>query len=224
MDSDENREEMNEFIEERDTGIRRIAQGAEAVLFANEGRVLKHRLAKSYRHPELDMLLRKSRTRKEARIIEKIQSLKFPSPKLFAMCDRDMKIEMEFVQGALLKNVLESNHCAFGAEIGKNIAQLHANNIVHGDLTTSNMILAEKDRRIHFIDFGLSFVSDREEDKAVDLHLLRKALESKHHSISEECLAEIHRAYQENYGGAGTVFERLRKVEARGRHKSKSFG
>jgi len=89
---------------EQNEEMEKIAQGAEAVLYANKEQILKQRISKGYRHPELDMLLRKTRTRKEARVIEKIQSLKLPGPKLLSMCDREMKIKMEFIKGDLLVN------------------------------------------------------------------------------------------------------------------------
>lgn len=205
--------------------MEKIAQGAEASLYSDKERILKQRFAKSYRHPALDIMLRKTRTRKEAKVISKIQEFKFPAPKLLNMCDKNMKIEMDFVKGTLMKTVLDKgdqNPLLLSKDIGKNIAQLHMNNIVHGDLTTSNMILGEN-KKVNFIDFGLSFTSDKEEDKAVDLHLLRKALESKHHTIADQCLAEIHRVYQDSYPGAEAVMERLKKVENRGRHKNKNI-
>src|SRR3989338_6709944 len=73
--------------------------------------------------------------------------------------------------------------------IGKNIALLHQQEIIHGDLTTSNMIL--KGEEVYFIDFGLSFIDPKAEHKAVDLHLLRQALESKHYKHYESSFRAV---------------------------------
>jgi len=98
-------------------------------------------------------------------------------------------------------------------EIGRSVRKLHDANIIHGDLTTSNMILKDK---VYFIDFGLGFFSTRIEDKAVDLFLFKKALESKHHEVWEECFKEVLKAY-----GDQKVMERLKEIEKRGRYRKK---
>ena len=99
-------------------------------------------------------------------------------------------------------------------DLGKKIRLMHDNNIVHGDLTTSNMMLL--DNKVYFIDFGLSQVSTKNEDKAVDLHLLKQALESKHYKIWEACFKVIAKAY-----GHKEILNRLEKVESRGKYKGK---
>ena len=99
---------------------------------------------------------------------------------------------------------------------------MHKNNIVHGDLTTSNMILSSHDGKIYFVDFGLSLFSNKDEDKAVDLHLFRQALGSSHHEIAEDCFAAAIIAYKEaNNHGWKIVLNRLESVEGRGRNKTK---
>ena len=197
-----------------------IAQGAEAKLFLDKKIVLKQRFEKTYRHPIIDEMLRKQRTRKEARLLEKLQAMSFPSPRLSDFDDHKMEIRMQEIKGPLLKNVLNERPAELSREIGRRIAQLHNHDIIHGDLTTSNMIL-DTQNRINFIDFGLSFTSERIEDKAVDLHLFKQALESKHYLIFEDCFREALEAYREQAENAGEVIERLEKVEGRGRHKSK---
>ena len=198
-----------------------IAQGAEAKLFADNGSILKQRSEKSYRHPLIDGMLRKQRTRSEARILEKLALMDFPSPRLADFSDKRMEIRMQQINGVLMKDVLHEKHREFSREIGRKIAELHNKNIIHGDLTTSNMILESSTKRINFIDFGLSFVSDKIEDKAVDLHLLRQALESKHYLIFEECFKGALMGYREHAENAEMILERLGKVEGRGRNKHK---
>lgn len=197
-----------------------IAQGAEAKLFSDKGEILKQRFEKEYRHPLIDGMLRKQRTRSEARILERLSAMNFPSPRISDFDDKKMEIRMQQIEGVLLKNVLHEKHLELSREMGKRIAELHNRNIIHGDLTTSNMILDNKNK-INFIDFGLSFISDKVEDKAVDIHLLKQALESKHYLIFEECFREALGSYKENAQNGSMILERLDKVESRGRNKSK---
>jgi Kae1-associated kinase Bud32 len=198
-----------------------IAQGAEAKLFQEKEMVLKQRFQKEYRHPLIDNMLRKQRTRKEARILEKLAAADFPSPRISDFDDKKMEIRMQQINGALMKDVLHEKQAEFSREIGKRIAELHNKNIIHGDLTTSNMIL-DKEDKINFIDFGLSFTSDKIEDKAVDLHLLKQALESKHHLIFEECFQHAIDSYTEHARNGAMILDRLNKVESRGRNKTRS--
>ena len=100
--------------------------------------------------------------------------------------------------------------------IGKDIAKLHDNNIIHGDLTTSNMILVKD--KIFFIDFGLGYTSHKLEDKAVDLHLLRQALEAKHFKHYKTLWKAVESGYKTSKNSK-TTLERLIAVEKRGRYK-----
>lgn len=199
--------------------MKRIAQGAEARLYLDKDLVVKDRFAKRYRHAVIDKNLRKFRTRREAKILEKLTALGFPCPKLIESDDKKMFISMQNIKGKRLRDVLEKNPVKLSTELGKKIAFLHKNNIIHGDLTTSNMILAKE---LYFIDFGLSFFSHKIEDKAVDLHLLRQALESKHYKIWKKCFDAAIRAYKKDYPEADLVLKRLEIVEKRGRYKGKN--
>lgn len=196
-----------------------IAQGAEARLFLKDGTIIKKRFSKGYRIKEIDERLRKSRTRREAKILEKLSAMDFPSPKLI---DNDKKenLEMEHIKGKLVKDILEkSDYIRLSKEIGEKIAILHNNTIIHGDLTTSNMML--KDNEVFFIDFGLSFFSHKAEDKAVDLHLLKEALESKHYKIWEKCNEAALESYEKHAKNGKETIARLKAVEKRGRYKAK---
>ena len=130
----------------------------------------------------------------------------------------DEHITMEFIEGPLVKEILEENQ-ELARTIGEQLAKLHIHNIIHGDLTTSNMIY--KDDIIYFIDFGLSFTSQKAEDKAVDIHLFRQALESKHHTVFDHCYRIFLKRYRETNPDEAVML-RLKIVEARGRHKSKT--
>ena len=157
-----------------------IAQGAESKLYLEKIKVVKDRFRKTCRIKEIDEKLRKFRTKREAKVLDKLQKINFSTPELINNNERDT-LEIKYIKGKLIKDKLNENNCIkLSKEIGEKIAILHNNNIIHGDLTTSNMIL---NKEVFFIDFGLSFFSEKIEDKAVDLHLLKEALESKHSNI-----------------------------------------
>ena len=196
-----------------------IGSGAEAVIYHDGDEVVKERVSKSYRHPKIDESLRKSRTRREAKILEKLKEIKFPAPSLVNMDDKNMKVNMEFLSGNKLRDVFHEDAVNFSREIGEKIGVLHNNRIIHHDLTTSNMIL--KKGKIHFIDFGLSFFSEKVEDMAVDLHLLERAMESRHHKFYPKCFDEAVKGYLKTAEKGKEVLDRFKKVSLRGRNKNK---
>ncbi len=199
----------------------KIAQGAEAVLFKDRETIIKERLSKKYRLPQIDQSLRKFRTRREAKVLEKLAEMNFPAPRLQDFCDKRMSLVMDFVPGEKLRDVLEKgdDFRLLAWEIGEKVGRLHAAGLVHGDLTTSNMIQHAESGEINLIDFGLSSFSDKEEDKAVDLFLLDRALESKHYQFYPEIFEKVLEGYREAYPGAARVLERFEAVKKRGRNK-----
>ena len=183
--------------------------------------IVKRRHKKGYRVKELDERLRLSRTKREARIMEKLKELGIAVPKLVFADEKKTTLEMEFIEGKKLREVLSSENCQkFCEEAGEKIGIMHSNNIIHGDLTTSNIINGSGNK-LHFIDFGLGFFSDKSEDKAVDLHLLKQALNSSHSKIAEKCFAAVVNGYKKTNSGSSEILKRLEKVESRGRHKGK---
>jgi Kae1-associated kinase Bud32 len=199
-----------------------IGRGAEAILYLDKGNLVKKRIKKGYRHNSLDFKIRKSCTRKEYRLMSKASKF-IDVPKIFDFCDVGMEIVMEFINGETIRDVLDSfsknKRNKICNQIGENVALLHNNGIIHGDLTTSNFIL--KDDKIYFIDFGLGFFSNKVEDKAVDLHLLRQALESKHYKYFEDCFKEVLKSYKKKSDDFSRIIERFGVVEKRGRYKRK---
>ncbi len=197
--------------------MKQIAQGAEAIILEDKNIILKKRIPKSYRIPQLDIKLRKSRTKKECKLLEKSFSL-IPVPKV--LNQEEFEIQLENIKGKKLSQFLEKlkNLPEIYKQIGKNLAILHDNNIIHGDLTTSNMIL--KENKVYFIDFGLGFESPKAEDKAVDLHVLKEALEARHHKIAEQAWHSILQSYKQNSKHETQVLARLTAVEKRGRYKN----
>lgn len=199
----------------------KIAQGAEAVLFKDRTQVIKERLSKKYRLPQIDESLRKFRTRREAKVLTKLEEMKFPAPHLQDFSDKRMSIVMDFIPGEKLRDVLATGdgYQELAHEIGQKVGKLHASDMIHGDLTTSNMIQHAETRELHLIDFGLSSFSDKEEDKAVDLFLLDRALESKHYQLYPGIFESVLQGYREVYSEAEKVLERFQAVKKRGRNK-----
>lgn len=196
-----------------------IQQGAEAQIILENDIIKKRRIKKSYRLPILDEKIRKQRTKKEFNLLNKASKL-ISIPKILKLNEKTKEIDMEFIEGKKLSEYLESlDYKEICKTIGKQIAKLHDNNIIHGDLTTSNIILSNKDNKLYFIDFGLGFTSPRKEDKAVDLHLIKEALEAKHFEIAEESFKQILEGYKTSKN-ASQVLQRLKKVEMRGRYKT----
>lgn len=206
-----------------------IAEGAEAKIYLteieNKKYIIKERVSKTYRIKEIDDKLRKTRTRKELKILDKAIKYKINVPLLHkSSSEKNFKIVMEYLDGSNLADSLDSfsdkeriNICR---EIGKQTALMHNEDIIHGDLTTSNMIL--KDDKVFFIDFGLGFISDQAEHKAVDLHLIEQALESKHYIYFESNFKAIIEGYKKYSINNKEILNRLDKVEGRGRYKNKN--
>ena len=159
--------------------------GAEAEIFKTENSIIKKRVSKKYRLDEIDKSIRKSRTKKEAKLICKMYDLDIKVPKLIRY--DNTSIEMELIKGSTVKEYINimcqniSNDSLIRdilLKCGKLIKMLHNNDIIHGDLTTLNLLCNEND--IYVIDFGLSFISKKVEDKAVDLFTFEKSIKCIH--------------------------------------------
>ncbi|QKQ97963.1 Kae1-associated serine/threonine protein kinase [Candidatus Nanohaloarchaea archaeon] len=187
-------------------------RGAEAVIEITDDRVVKTREPKKYRHPELDSKIRTERTKTEARIMKKAKKHGVNVPEI--LDQEDSVIKMQRIEGLQLKEVLEEDVEKMKS-LGENVALLHDTDIVHGDLTTSNAVSNDY---IYIIDFGLAFHSDRVEDKAVDIHLLKQVLNSSHPEVAEEAWEKFVEGYRK-YSEADKVLEQLKEVERRGRYK-----
>jgi TP53 regulating kinase and related kinases len=201
-----------------------LGSGAEATVYLEGKTVNKERSRKSYRHEDIDSTLRKARTKKEAKILKSLEKFGF-APKIIEQ--KDYNIIMEHIDGIQLKRLLDEDP-SLAEMIGKNLSIMHDLNIIHGDLTTSNMILVgtgkdilkDKDRKLYFIDFGLSLNSLKIEDKAVDIHLFKQALESKHFRVFDKAYKAFLKGYHPKQ--RQEILERLDEVEQRGRYKEKT--
>jgi Kae1-associated kinase Bud32 len=201
-----------------------IYRGAESLIylgeFENQKVLVKERTKKSYRIDQIDQKLRKERTRKEVKLLTEARKVNVPTPKIFHVDESNSKIIMEFVDGTRIKELLytadKKTIEKLCLEIGKQIGKLHAIGIVHGDLTTSNMIL--KDDKIYFIDFGLGEFSKKIEDQGVDLNLLQEALKSTHFKILNLCWSNILKGYEKEYKNAKQVLMKIEEIEKRARY------
>lgn len=195
-----------------------LQQGAEAIILKENNFVIKNRIPKDYRIKELDEKIRKHRTKSEKKLLEKACKV-IPVPNPLPLKE-DYQIKMPLIEGEKLSEHLNDFSIKKQEEIcktiGENIAKIHKEDIIHGDLTTSNMILSNNE--IYFIDFGLGTISQKIEDRAVDLHLLKQALEAKHFQNGEDLFDAVLKGYK-NYKESKKVIERLKIIEKRGRYK-----
>jgi TP53 regulating kinase-like protein len=200
-----------------------IRRGAEAEIRIGTwmGRrvIVKSRVPKNYRHRELDTALRSSRTRNEARLIQEARHHGVPTPIIYDIDLEEAEIVMEEIHGERVKDILGRADSAaiehICKEIGRLAGMLHKNGIVHGDLTTSNMII--RDGRIWFIDFSLGGRNAGIEEMGVDLHLVKEAFLSAHSEIFEYFQIVLD-SYKEHFEGADEVLRRVRDIEGRGRY------
>ncbi|MEM5879091.1 MAG: KEOPS complex kinase/ATPase Bud32 [Candidatus Aenigmatarchaeota archaeon] len=201
-----------------------LKQGAEAILYLDEmeGKkvLVKERIKKSYRIEQIDLKLRKERTREEVKLLTEARKVGVLTPKIFEVDYKNFKITMEFIEGERIKEFFyktnEEKISRISFEIGRLIGKLHSAGIIHGDLTTSNMI--SKDDQIYFIDFGLGFFSRKIEDQGVDLNLLFEALKSTHFKILNFCWENIVKGYKQEYKYAEQVLKKVEEIEARARY------
>ncbi|RJS70292.1 Kae1-associated serine/threonine protein kinase [Candidatus Bathyarchaeota archaeon] len=204
-----------------------IKKGAEASLYLAKwhGRkvIMKKRLPKKYRLSRLDEQIRTYRTAHEPRLMHEAKKAGVPTPIIFLVDMKKATIIMEFVDGKQVKQLLdevsESQRRQLCLKIGELIGRLHKHGIIHGDLTTSNMIL-DSDGKIFFVDFGLGEKTSELEARGVDLHLMRRALESTHFRFAEECFNAVIEGYSKVLGDNVTkkVLDKIGEIERRGRY------
>jgi len=200
-------------------------KGAEASLYRSEwfGRlaVSKVRHPRKYRHPQLDYKLRISRTAREATIISSAKKAGVNVPILFEIDFPNATIIMQYVEGNLLRDIISDMSQAslklLFSEVGSSIADLHNQGIVHGDLTTSNMISTHQNT-IYFIDFGLAGVNSETESRGVDLLLAKRTLSSTHPIKFETCFDALLASYVEKVPTGRKVVKKIEEIEGRGRY------
>jgi len=205
-----------------------LAKGAEANIYPDhylgEEVLVKKRVVKGYRTKEIDDYLRKKRTKNEAKLMAEAKRCGVVTPLVYDVDLKEYSITMEKVQGLEVKKIFSSEDPldlnqirSISRTIGENVARLHDCGLIHGDLTTSNLILGEDGKSVVFIDFGLGKVSDLVEDKGVDLLVFKKAINGIHHDISQECFDHILKGYESAQDNREVV-AKIEEIEGRGRY------
>jgi len=194
-----------------------IAKGAESNLFKDNGILIKERSKKRYRIDEIDNKLRKKRTLSEGKILIKLKN-EVNVPDVIKIDEKEFKIFMKFIDGRLLKDLLSEQKIEderlknIGVNIGIQIGKMHKLNVIHNDLTTSNIIVNEND--VYIIDFGLSYVSERIEDKATDLVVLEHSLNVIGFEYLFQYIIEGYKTYEE----CDKILEHTKNVKKRVRY------
>ncbi|KAI9246775.1 tp53rk protein [Sporodiniella umbellata] len=212
-----------------------IKQGAEArvlhlptFLSLPTGCIAKERFKKTYRHPDLDQQLTTKRVTQEARNLQKCRKAGMDTPTVFFIDTINATIYMENIVGITVKqkllnhqhnDYLDVDLDSLAKKIGDSLAKMHNLNVVHGDLTTSNLMLRQENESVVVIDFGLSYVSVLQEDKAVDLYVLERAFSSTHPK-TEAMFTKILDQYSVSYKQSKAVLSKLEDVRLRGRKRS----
>ena len=205
-----------------------IKRGAEAVLYIDyfEGMkvLVKERIKKGYRLEALDKKLRVERTRREANLIREARKVGVNTPQIFNVDEEGCKIIMEFIDGKRLKDMLDSWEIEriekIFVEVGKFVGKMHSTDIIHGDLTTSNILV--KNDEIYFIDFGLGYFSKRIEDKGTDLNLFKEAIRATHPKLLSLCWENIVIGYKLSFNDWEKVLKRVDEIERRARYVERS--
>ncbi|OIW28836.1 kinase-like protein [Coniochaeta ligniaria NRRL 30616] len=222
---------------------------------------LKYRPPKPYRHPTLDARLTRARILAEARVLARCRRDGVPVPAVYAVDEGAGWLMMEWIEGVPVRVGInawlgervereeedgEQQQQHGSGKVGEDqepladvmrrvgaaVGKLHKTGIVHGDLTTSNMMLRPREGHgqgseresllegeIVLIDFGLATQSAHEEDRAVDLYVLERAFGSTH-PRAESFFDEVLAGYRESFKHAPQVLKKLEDVRMRGRKRS----
>ncbi|WP_321423017.1 bifunctional N(6)-L-threonylcarbamoyladenine synthase/serine/threonine protein kinase [uncultured Methanobacterium sp.] len=205
-----------------------VAKGAEANIYSDqylgEEVLVKKRVVKGYRIKEIDTHLRRKRTKNEAKLLGEAKRCGVVTPLIFDVDLNESALTMEKIKGTEVKELFSGENSLDLSEIksisriiGENVASLHDCGIIHGDLTTSNLILREDGDLVVFIDFGLGKISHLVEDKGVDLLVFKKAINGIHHDISQECFDSIIKGY-EGARDYQQIVAKIEEIEGRGRY------
>lgn len=195
-----------------------IKRGAEAdvflILWYKQMAISKLRNPKKYRNITLDNLIRRRRTIHEANMLHDVKKIGIKTPFLYFVDPKRAEIIMEYIDGENVKDILSKE---IGFKIGKYVSNLHNKNIIHGDLNTSNFIKRKED--LYLIDFGLSFYSERIEDMATDIRIIKEILSSAHIHIFDE----TYESFLEGYAlvtnnNFKQILKVVKDIEARGRY------
>ncbi len=202
-----------------------IKRGAEAEIYLSDWRgrkvVVKRRVKKGYRIREIDEKIREARTKREAMLMISARKAGVSVPIIYDLKIKDKEIVMQYIEGKRIKDVIDEEDEEWQRricrEMGRSIANLHKNGIIHGDITTSNMIWMGG--KLYLIDFGLGEKSEEMEDRGVDLHLLMEAFKAAHKN--KNLFEWVMEAYEENFDRGEEVRKKIEEIKRRGRYMKK---
>ncbi len=203
-----------------------LSEGAEAKIYLEKNKnkkiILKERIKKNYRHKKLDEKIVYSRTKKEYKILKKLEENTKNKTSLFfnkAIEYKKNKLKLQYIEGKELQKKDYENKKII-REIAKKIFLMHKNKIIHGDITPKN-ILKTKEEKIYFIDFGLSYFSERIEDKVYDLYMTKETFSQKFY---KKLLEEYKTLYKKENEEKKFLLleERIKRIEERGKNKKKN--
>ncbi len=184
--------------------------------------VRKRRPKKPYLLESIDENLRNTRISRECKMLTIARTLGVPTPSVYAINYEDKSIIMDYIEGEQLKTIVplinDDERESLCKMFGQYLAKLHLGDVVHGDPTTSNLIV-DKKGRIWMIDFGLAEMNATLEMKGVDLHLVHRALETTHWNYQDSMLNAVLNGYSNVIGNeAEEIFERMKEIRERGRY------
>ena len=207
--------------------LKQLQKGAEATIslasWYEKKVIIKSRKIKKYRHPQLDERIRRSRTIHEPQLIYAAKKAGVPTPTIFLVDTTNMLIIMEFIQGKQVKYLLpllsKTERSKLCFKIGELVGKLHFYGLIHGDLTTSNMILDDYDK-LFLIDFGLGEKQNELESRGVDLHLMKRGFQSTHNQFANASFRDVMSGYSTVIGEPFTtnILEKIQEIELRGRY------
>lgn len=200
--------------------------GAESIIYRIEqwGRelLLKQRPEKPYLLEVIDAHLRASRTNRECKMLTVARALNVPTPAVHWVDKTNHIIVMDYIDGhqlrQLVNEVSSKKLRSLCNEFGRLIGSLHSGDMVHGDPTTSN-VLVDGSSKMWLIDFGLAELNATVEMKGVDLHLMKRAFETTHWDLQETMLDAALQGYKKHIGtDAGPIIQRMEEIRERGRY------
>ncbi len=200
--------------------------GAESIIYRLEqwGNtiLLKHRPQKPYLLREIDEFLRASRTSRECKMLTVARNLGVPTPMVYWVDVYKHSIAMECLPGKQLKQLVgelaDDRLQEITSEFGKLIGLLHHGGVVHGDPTTSNVIVSQKGS-MWLVDFGLAEMNATVEMKGVDLHLMKRAFETTHWDFEETMWKAALNGYKTIHSEeTEQVLSRVEEIRERGRY------
>lgn len=194
--------------------MEKISEGAEAKVYASRvfgtDIIVKSRERKRYRNPQLDLSLRKTRTRKEARAMLRASSNGVNVPAVLAA--GLFTLYLQRIRGRLLRDAEAQSGTYF--RVGEMLGRLHNCGIAHGDFTPANIMIERENAYV--IDFGLSEITESIEEKALDLLLMKR-------SISGKMYARFISGYAKTCKQRRDIEQRLAEIEQRGRYQNRTL-